>query len=107
MAKLTKERKVEVMVNGEPCFFTLRQPTNEEFNKFSGSRWKGGRRGSMEDCAVKVRCELFDKLLVKVEDLEDESGPIAVDGKDRIPVNIKSAVVFELFEVGEVSEKNF
>ena len=75
MAKLTKERKVEVMVNGEPCFFTLRQPTNEEFNKFSGSRWKGGRRGSMEDCAVKVRCELSTNCSSRSKTLKTNLAP--------------------------------
>ncbi len=107
--KLLKELKIPITVGGETATFTLRQPTKKELNTFMASRYEVGRRGKMRDNSLDARIDLFDSLLIGVENLEDASGaPITPDRTDEIPDNWKSAVIFQAFEdieIGEI-EKN-
>lgn len=107
--KLSKELKISLSDGKETVVFTLRHPMKKELNKFMNSRYEVGRRGKIQDNSLNARIELFDSLLIGVENLEDASGaPINPDRKDEIPDNWKSAVIFQAFEdleIGEI-EKN-
>ncbi|MFH2073969.1 MAG: hypothetical protein ABIJ57_01290 [Pseudomonadota bacterium] len=106
--KLSAEHRVELMSGDETVTFILRQPTNKELNDFLAERYEVGRRGKMKDHSLQARIELFDLLLIAVENLEGTDGkPITgPDRKDEIPPNWKGAVIFKEFEDIEINEKN-
>ncbi len=105
MARLPKERKATVMLQGEEVLFTFREPTNEELNDFLTSRFELKGKGP-KDTSVAARCDFFDLLLVKVENLEDEQGEVTPERKDRIPSNWKQDMIMQLFEATEINVKN-
>jgi len=111
MAKLVSKHRVKVNIGeGDPAVFVLRQPTNEEINKFNSekSAFKLNKKSFMSH-AEELRCKFFDKLLIEVGDLVDEGDvPITVERKELIPSNAKTATILELFESveAEVDGKN-
>ena len=106
--KIGNEIKIGLEVGGEEVLFTLREPTNDELNKFLSGRFSMSMRGKqVNDKSVEARIKFFDLLLIKVENLEDAKGnPITVENKDEIPANWKNMVILEAFENTEVSIKN-
>lgn len=104
--KLGEKIKVSIVVDGEEVIFTLRQPSNEELNKFLESRYTVVGRKVL-DRSLKARCEFFDKIIEKIENLEDENGvAITVENKEKIPASWKNDVIFKTFEDTEVNIKN-
>lgn len=107
MAKLTKEIRAKVKVDGEDVVFVLRKPTNEELNGCLAKRYEVSKRGKdVKDASYLARVELFDQLLTGVENLEDDNGPITVGRKSEIPPNWKAEIVFKAFEDNEIEIKN-
>jgi hypothetical protein len=106
MAKLNKDLIATIMVGDEEVLFTLRRPENKELNEFLEDRYEVGRRNKIRDNSLQARIDFFDKLILKVETLEDEFGQITPERagwKDAIPANWKSNIIFTLFESDEVS----
>ena len=97
--KLSAEIKINI---GEDGIVTLREPTNAEWNNFTAKRYPFGRRGRMIDNSTEARVELFDKLILKIENLEDAQGLITIETKERMPARIKSSIIFNAFETEEV-----
>lgn len=103
MTKIGNDVEVKV---GEDGLIVLRRPTNAEWNKFEADRYPL-HRNKVTNAGLEARCALFDKLLVEVENVEDNQGPITVEGKDRIPNSMKGEIIFQAFESGsEVEVKN-
>ena len=84
----------------------LREPTNKEWNEFSSELLTFKRHGKMRDESAEARGRLFDRLLVRLDNFEDEKGPITLETKDRFPLRFKSDIIFNAFQVSEVDEKN-
>ena len=104
MAKLSKGVEVKVGTDG---LIILREPTNKEWNDFEADRYPVGKRNRMRDNSGAARADLFDKLVQKIENLEDGDGPITLETKDRIPARLKGQIIFDAFETGiEVDVKN-
>ncbi|MDD5774362.1 MAG: hypothetical protein PHS64_00290 [Candidatus Omnitrophica bacterium] len=98
----------EITVNiGDDGRIVLREPSNREWNEFQSERYPVGRRNQMKDNSGPARVALFDKLVVKIENLEDDQGVITIDSKDRIPARIKGQIIFDAFEAAsDVDIKN-
>ena len=78
---------------------TLREPTNEEWNKYDGSRFEFSKKGRFKkDNQSAARCDLFDRLMVSVDNIEDDRGGISTDDLDRIPARYKQRAIFLCFE---------
>jgi len=102
--KLGNEIEVKV---GEDGKIILREPTNKEWNDFQSERYPVGRHNKMKDNSGPARVALFDKLLIKIENIEDDQGVIALETKDRIYARLKGQIIFDAFESGqEVDVKN-
>jgi hypothetical protein len=102
--RLGTERRIAITVNDEQVHFTLRQATNQEINQFLSARFST-KRGKFGDSSTPARCNFFDKLLTKVENLEDPSGdPVTAETKDKIPANWKASIILSLYENEEVEE---
>ena len=98
--------KATVTVGEEEVEFTLREPTNEEQNKFLGKRYEM-KRNKMKDNSLDARVDFFDLLLTDVNNLEDTEGKaITPKRKDLIPNRWKDKVVFRLFEDDDIDIKN-
>lgn len=107
MARLSRERQATVMIGDEEVRFFFREPSNRELDEFLASRWDTGKKGRVTDNSHEARCAFFDKLLVKIENLEDaEDNPITPERKEWIPSNWKADMVFRLFESVEIEVKN-
>lgn len=92
-----KLKNLEVKV-GDDGKVILREPTNAEWNNFIANRYPIGRGNRPKDNSSNARAELFDKLLIAVENIEDDAGIITVETKERIPSRIKAEAVFKAFE---------
>lgn len=105
MAKLRSEGKGRIEVNiGDDGLLILREPTNREWNEFVAARYPM-IKGKPKDRSNDARAELFDKLLVSIENIEDDDGQITREtAKDRIPVRIKAEAIFKALENEEVAE---
>jgi len=101
--KFTKEISVQVEDDGLVVF---REPTNEEWNDFAAERYPVGRHAKMKDNSSAARANLFDKLAVRFENLNDDAGPIGIDDKARIPMRFKAETIFNAFEQNEINLKN-
>ena len=110
MAKLKNELTASVMLGDEKVLLSFRAPTNEELNDFMAKRHEvsaGKRNIKVRDNSLVARAEFFDKLLTKVENLEDSEGkPITPERKELIPSTWKNDIVFRLFEDTEIDTKN-
>jgi len=100
MAKLSGEIEVKV---GEDGLIVLRKPTNKEWNDFDAARYPVSRN-KIKNHAIEARAELFDKLVVRIENLEDDQGPITLETKARIPDRHKGVIIFKAFETDEEIE---
>ena len=103
MAKLNGEIEVKV---GDDGLIALREPTNREWNDFEAARYPLSRN-KIKNHALEARADLFDKLVVRIENIEDDQGPITLETKERIPDRKKGAIVFQVFEAdAEIEVKN-
>jgi hypothetical protein len=100
MAKLGNEIQIKI---GEDGLIVLRQPTNREWNAFEAERYQL-RRNKIQDNASKARVALFDTLVVKIENVEDDQGPITLETKDRIPDRRKAEMIFKALEADDAVE---
>ncbi|HBR16831.1 MAG TPA: hypothetical protein DD725_04365 [Deltaproteobacteria bacterium] len=104
MARLTSEVKEVVKLNGEEVILTLRRPTNAEISDFFAKRYKPTGKQGVKDDSYAARIDLFDRLLMGVENLEDAEGkPITAERKEIIPAIWKYVVIFKNFEEGSVN----
>ncbi len=106
MARIASQITSVIKVGDEEVIVTLRKPTNKELNEFLAARYEVGRKNRMKDNSHVARVELFDKLVVKIENLEDESGPVDAGRKEAFPANWKNDIVFKSFEDNEIEVKN-
>jgi hypothetical protein len=106
--KIGSDITVDLKIGEETATFTLRQPTNEELNKFLGARYTvGGRGKQVADHSTAARGDLFDVLVTKITGVEDGGGaPVEVNRKALIPLTWKERVIFQAFEDVEVDVKN-
>ncbi len=98
--KISNEIEVRV---GDDGLITLREPTNKEWNDFTASRYPTKGRKT-KDKSTPARADLFDKVVTKIEKIEDDTGPITVETKERLPNRIKSSAIFQAFEDEDVEE---
>lgn len=104
MAKLAKDVEVRIGTDG---LIILREPTIKEWNEFTSERYPVGKRNQMKDNSSAARLSLFDKLLIRIENIEDDQGVITLETKDRIPARMKVQIIFDAFESGQdVDVKN-
>ena len=101
--KLTSNKKFEV--KDTDVIFTLRNPTNEEINKYYASKLDISGK-TVKDNSVQARCELFDLLLTNIENLEDDNGIVTTDRKNAIPLKWKGEAIFKAFDESEIDLKN-
>jgi hypothetical protein len=102
--KLSKEIEVKIGADG---LIVLREPATKEWNEFTADRYQVGKRNRMKDNSGQAREALFDLLLIKIENIEDDAGAITLETKDRIPARLKGQIIFDVFESGqEVDVKN-
>ena len=101
--KLSKEISVKV---GHDGLIVLREPTNKEWNEFINSQVIWDKRTKATFRINEAREELFDKLVIKIENIEDDDGLITLEGKHRIPSRIKTKIITEVFELEEIDVKN-
>jgi len=77
----------------------LREPTNEEWNKYDSSRFEFSKKGRLKrDNQPAGKCELFDALVVNISGIEDDRGEITPDDLDRVPARYKQRAIFLCFE---------
>lgn len=97
MAKLSKEIVIPIKLDdGEVAKIRLRRPTPAETNVYLGRKieyvpCKDEKK--LRSCEPEARQELFDLLLVSVENLEDDDGPVTKDTPERIPAIWKDQIV--------------
>ena len=92
--KLSNEIKVDA---GDDGHVVLREPTAREWNNYTAA--KGQLRGQRYiDKTSQARGDLFDKIVMNIEGIEDDNGPITMETKDRIPLRLKSQIIFKAFE---------
>lgn len=97
--KLTNKITVKLKAGDETVTFELRRPTNQEINEFQAKRIDVDPQGrKLKDNSNEAREELFDKILVSVENLEDDNGSITVDRKDAIPGLWKQDIIYAKIE---------
>lgn len=97
--KLTNKIIVKLKAGDETVTIELRRPTNQELNEFQAKRIEVDPQGrKLKDNSNEAREELFDKILVSVENLEDEHGAITVDRKEAIPSLWKQDIVYSKIE---------
>ncbi|GEM_PF-6311144 len=97
---------IEVKI-GEDGLIELREPTNQEWNRFEAERYPIGRNQKLRNNATAARAALFDRLVLRIDNLEDGQGKLGLDTLDRIPERLKSDIVFKAFEsVEQVEVKN-
>lgn len=97
--KLQNKIIVKVNAGNEVIIFELRRPTDQEWNEFQAKRLDAGTGGRiLKDNSNEARIDLFDKLLLSIENLEDDNGIITIDRKDAIPAAWKQDIVFVKIE---------
>lgn len=101
--KIGEDLKVEV---GEDGIILLREPTNKEWNNFTKNRFITGKGRAVTDTSTKARADLFDILVKDIKNLEDNTGPITLETKERLPHRIKADVILNAFEADVVDVKN-
>ncbi len=101
--KLNDKNIVTIGDDGEIEF---REPTNSEWNNFCSGRYPVQRGNKVKDNSNQARVDLFNLLVVRIDNVEDGAGTITVETKERLPIRIKTAAIFEAFESSEVEAKN-
>lgn len=104
MAKFVKEHEIKI---GEDGLIVLREPTNVEWARFSNDR-ASVSRGKVKLSGAQARCRLFDKIIVRIENIEDDGGTITLETLDRIPDRVKEKCILERIEVdiNEITVEN-
>ncbi len=100
--KFADEREIKIGTDG---LIVLREPTDAEWNEFSSELISFRRHGKAKDESVEARIKLFNKLVVRIENLEDSQGPITMENK-RLRARLKSDIIFNTFQQSEIEEKN-
>ena len=91
MAKIAATHEVKF---GDDGVFILREPTRKEWNSYHADMSKV--RGNQVKLRLsKAKCDLFDKLVTDIKNVEDDAGEITVDTLDRIPPRIKEDIIDE------------
>lgn len=97
MAKITNEITVPVRLeSGDVVRITVRRPTPEESNVYLGRKSEFTQATDskrMRSCEPEARQELFDRILLRVDDLEDDAGPVTKDTPERIPAIWKDQII--------------
>ena len=109
MAKIPSSSRMRLTYPTGDAFITLRRPTNEEQNAFEAARFHmpdNVSQAEMMQHAKKAICDFFDLLATKIEDLEDDKGPITLDRLDAIPQDQKVEVMHRRWVPSAVEEKN-
>jgi len=101
MAKLRKDVEVKIGDDGK---IILKEPSNHEWNDFVAKRYPLSKGNRLKDNSSEARVELFDKLVVEIENIEDEKGLITLETKERIPARLKAEIIFKAFESEETVE---
>lgn len=103
MAKIGAERKVSLHLDDGDASLFFRQPTNEELNNYfaKGLELQAQAKDKRANL-VPLRVQMFDSLLVRVENLEDQHGnSLDHEGaKAAILEAHKSVIVVRLIEEG-------
>lgn len=101
MARIGVEKKVVLHLDGGAANLFFRPATNEETNDYfsKGLVVKGEDRVRQMS---HLRGEMFDKLLTRVEALEDKDGnPLDAEGaKKEIPTSHKAAIIIGIVDNG-------
>lgn len=109
MAKIPVVSRMRLTYPTGDAFITLRRATNEEQNRFEAARFGAPDNATPAEAmghAKNAICDFFDLLVVKIEDLEDDQGPITLDRLDAIPQDQKVEVMFRRWTPSAVEEKN-
>jgi hypothetical protein len=103
--KFATERTIKIGTDG---VVVLREPTNKEWNEFSTELITMRRHGKARDASVEARGRLFDSLVTRLDNFEDDKGPITLETKDRFLLRLKSDIIFNTFQLSEseIDEKN-
>ena len=97
--KLSNTITIKLKAGDETITFDLRRPTNQELNDFQAKRIEVDPQGrKLKDNSNEAREELFDKILLSVENLEDDIGIITVARKDAIPSLWKQDIIYTKIE---------
>ena len=97
--KLTNTITVKLKAGDETITFELRRPTNQELNEFQAKRIEVDSQGrKLKDNSNEAREGLFDKILLSVENIEDDIGAITLDRKDAIPSLWKQDIIYTKIE---------
>ena len=84
---------------GEDGIVRLRWPTAQEWNDFFAAGFPTVRGPQISNAdSVAARVTLFDQTVVSFENVEDEQGPITVEGKERFPAPLKVQAIWLAFE---------
>ena len=100
MELVDTDRVARVGADGEVA---LRQPTPHEWNRFQEDLYPV-RRNKVTNNASKARCDLFDRLVTRIDNIGDNAGPITLDSLERFPARLKAQIVFRMFEGDEEVE---
>jgi hypothetical protein len=85
---------------------TLREPSNKEWNEYSARKMEFGKRGrGVKDRSGEARCELFDRIVTAIDNIEDGLGPICPETKDRLPARYKERAIFLCFEDENIDQE--
>lgn len=111
MAKIQSTIVRNIKFGDEPAKFTARQPTNKEYNEYLADKSCMGSKSKKELQLHhdRARVNLFDKIITKIEDLEDETGPVTLERLDAVPLPAKVqfiAATIDDIEIEEVDPKN-
>lgn len=84
----------------------LREPTAEEWNEFQTRSVQVSKRKSMEviNNTNLARVELFDRIVVRLENISDEEGEITLERLYAFPARFKAECILRAFEGGESVE---
>lgn len=88
----------------------FKEPTNEQWNVYQKERFiiktKGKKIVSNQSNDVTAKANLFDKIVVKVENLKDEHGKeMGMEQvKKLLPNRVKAEAIFTIFEQEGVEE---
>ena len=106
MAKLGKNIIFEV---GDDGLIEMRHPTNEEWNDYQANKIEAQSEGRDIPALNKVICDFFDKLIVKIENIEDsDDTPITLENLGRISIKEKTSMIMQGIELNSqgISIKN-
>ncbi len=102
MAKLTSTKKVLILGD---AYAYLREPTAAEWNEYNRDRFKVLRNKTAENNDVLAKCNLFNKICTKLENVFDEKDVVVgIDRIDLIPPYEKTKVIYNEYEKQDEEE---